>query len=114
MGFYAVCVRASQRIHESMLNGLIATPMRFFDQNASGRILNRFSKDLGATDEVMPKDMLDAIQVIFNVTGVILVTTIVDPLFIAPVTVLGIVFVFVRHIYLKTSRNLKRLDGISK
>lgn len=37
--------------------------MRFFDTNPSGRILNRFSKDMGAIDEVLPRGMMDAIQV---------------------------------------------------
>jgi len=29
----------------------------------SGRVLNRFSKDMGAVDEQLPKAMLEAIQV---------------------------------------------------
>lgn len=37
-----------------MFNGIISTSMRFFDTNPSGRILNRFSKDMGATDEFLP------------------------------------------------------------
>lgn len=47
LGFFQVCMRASQNIYSSMFNGLISTKMRFFDTNPSGRILNRFSKDIG-------------------------------------------------------------------
>lgn len=47
IGFYSICVRASQNLHNAMFNGLISTTMRFFDTNPSGRILNRFSKDIG-------------------------------------------------------------------
>lgn len=88
--------------------------MRFFDTNPSGRILNRFSKDMGATDEFLPKAVLDATQIIFNMAGAIIVTAIVNPIFIVPVALLAIVFGFVRNIYLKTSKNLKRLDGTSE
>lgn len=32
------------------------------DMNPSGRILNRFSRDMGVLDEMMPRVMMDAIQ----------------------------------------------------
>lgn len=47
LGFFEVCMRASQNIYNSMFNGVISTKMRFYDINPSGRILNRFSKDIG-------------------------------------------------------------------
>lgn len=112
--FYTICVRASQRLHDNMFKGLISTSMRFFDTNPSGRILNRFSKDMGATDEFLPKAVLDATQIIFNMAGAIIVTTVVNPWFMLPVAGLGLVFMGVRKVYLKTSKNLKRLDGTSE
>lgn len=61
--FYKIAMWSSQRLHHMTFDNVIATPMRFFDTNPSGRILNRFSKDLGAVDEALPKVMLDAAQV---------------------------------------------------
>lgn len=114
LSFYSICVHASQRLHDNMFKGLISTSMRFFDTNPSGRILNRFSKDMGATDEFLPKAVLDATQIIFNMFGSIIVTTIVNPWFILPIAILGLVFMGVRKVYLKTSKNIKRMDGTSK
>lgn len=37
--------------------------MRFFNTNCSGRVLNRFSKDMGAIDEKLPYVLIDTIQV---------------------------------------------------
>lgn len=37
--------------------------MSFFHANPSGRILNRFSKDMGAVDELLPQAMIDCFQV---------------------------------------------------
>lgn len=114
LSFYTVCVRASQKLHDNMFKGMISTSMRFFDTNPAGRILNRFSKDMGAADEFLPKAVLDATQIILNMFGAIVVTAIVNPLFLVPVAVLSIVFIGVRKVYLKTSKNIKRLEGTSK
>lgn len=61
--FYNLAVSCSQNLHDVMFNGVISTSMRFFDTNPSGRILNRFSKDIGSIDELLPKAILDAGQV---------------------------------------------------
>lgn len=37
-------VRASWLLHESMLTGVLRSPMGFFDVTPLGRILNRFAK----------------------------------------------------------------------
>lgn len=37
--------------------------MKFFNENTSGRILNRFSKDLGCVDELLPFATIDTVQV---------------------------------------------------
>lgn len=65
-------------------------------------------------DEFLPKAILDASQIILNMVGSIVVTATVNPIFLVPIGVLGIFFMIVRKIYLKTSKNIKRLEGISK
>lgn len=63
MIFYKLAMRSSKSLHNSMFENVIKAPMRFFDTNPSGRILNRFSKDIGNIDEWLPKVVLDAGQV---------------------------------------------------
>lgn len=56
-------MRSSIKLHNKMFSNILSATMRFFDTNPSGRILNRFSKDMGVVDEVMPRMFLDSIQV---------------------------------------------------
>ncbi|XP_043465525.1 ATP-binding cassette sub-family C member 4-like [Leptopilina heterotoma] len=112
--FYRLCMRASQRLHDMVFSALIRTGMRFFDTNPSGRILNRFSKDLGGIDELLPKSLLDAGQVTMLVMGSLIVTCIVNYYYIIPIILFGTMFYWIRKVYLKTSKNIKRLEGITR
>lgn len=61
--FYYWCIKAATTMHHKMFNNIIYSPMRFFNTNASGRILNRFTRDIGILDESLPVTVLDTIQV---------------------------------------------------
>lgn len=45
---------ASKLIHDKLLTHVTKSPMSFFDTNPSGRIINRFSADLGRVDDEIP------------------------------------------------------------
>jgi ATP-binding cassette subfamily C (CFTR/MRP) protein 4 len=42
---------------------VLRTPMSFFDSNPVGRVLNRFSADIGLVDEQLPNTSLTVICV---------------------------------------------------
>ncbi|CAI9178863.1 unnamed protein product [Rangifer tarandus platyrhynchus] len=60
--FY-VLVNSSQIFHNKMLESILRVPVLFFDRNPVGRILNRFSKDIGHLDDLLPLTFLDFIHV---------------------------------------------------
>lgn len=88
--------------------------MRFFDLNPSGRILNRFSKDMGAIDEVMPRCMMEAIQIILVMCGILTVVVIVNPSMIIALTCSIVLFTLIIKLYIRPSQDLKRIEGICK
>lgn len=114
INFYRSCARASQNIHDWCFKGFISATKRFFDVNPSGRILNRFSKDMGAMDEWLPKSIMDATQSVLTIIGAMLVILIVQPFFLIPILILLLILLYTRRIYMKTSQNSRRLEGISK
>lgn len=55
---YTACMKASINLHDSMFSSISRASMRFFNTNRSGRILNRFSKDIGNIDEQLPRALM--------------------------------------------------------
>nr|CAI5864657.1 unnamed protein product [Callosobruchus analis] len=112
--FFAICMRASMRLHDRMFESITRTTMRFFNTNSAGRILNRFSKDMGAVDELLPAAMIDCLQIGLALLGIIVVVAIVSPWLMVPTCTIGVIFYLMRIFYLRTSRNVKRLEGVTR
>nr|XP_012230327.1 PREDICTED: probable multidrug resistance-associated protein lethal(2)03659 isoform X1 [Linepithema humile]XP_012230329.1 PREDICTED: probable multidrug resistance-associated protein lethal(2)03659 isoform X1 [Linepithema humile]XP_012230330.1 PREDICTED: probable multidrug resistance-associated protein lethal(2)03659 isoform X1 [Linepithema humile] len=112
--FFCTCMRASIRLHDNMFRSISRATMRFFNTNTSGRVLNRFSKDMGAVDEVLPTALIDCLQIGLSLLGIIIVVAIANVWLLIPTVIIGIIFYYLRVIYLATSRSVKRLEGITR
>lgn len=73
-----------------------------------------FSIDMGQVDEILPAVMIDVIQIFLQLGGIIVVIAVVNYYFIIPTVIVGIIFYFLRGYYLSASRNIKRIEAISK
>lgn len=69
---------------------------------------------MSGVDELLPKATLDAGQYLTLMFGNIIVTGIVNPIFLVPVAVFGVVFFKVRGVYLRSSRKIKRLESAAR
>ncbi|KAG1942233.1 multidrug resistance-associated protein 4 [Pimephales promelas] len=107
-------VRSAETLHSRMFNSILKTPVRFFDINPIGRILNRFSKDIGQLDSLLPWTFVDFIQVFLQIIGVIAVAASVIPWILIPVLPLLICFLFLRRYFLRTSRDVKRIESTTR
>lgn len=107
-------INSSRILHENMANAVFRAPMTFFETTPMGRILNRFSNDVYKIDEVLPRTFSmffrNAVQVCF-VLGVICAST---PIFTVLILPLVVVYYAIQRYYLKTSRELKRLDSTTR
>lgn len=112
--FFSTCMRASAKLHDRMFRSISRATMRFFNINPSGRVLNRFSKDMGAIDEVLPIALIDSLQIGLSLLGIIVVVAIANYWLLIPTVVIGIIFYYIRVFYLATSRSVKRLEGVTR
>ncbi|XP_072393715.1 ATP-binding cassette sub-family C member 4-like isoform X6 [Diabrotica undecimpunctata] len=111
MMFVKVCMIASVNIHSKMFSTLLRAPIRFFDTNASGRILNRFSKDMGSIDEILPRVLLESVQIFLVLIGILVNVSISSPYAIIAMLFLGIFFLKLRSWYLSIAISLKHIEG---
>uniref|UniRef100_A0A671RX35 Multidrug resistance-associated protein 4 n=1 Tax=Sinocyclocheilus anshuiensis TaxID=1608454 RepID=A0A671RX35_9TELE len=107
-------VNSAETLHNRMFNSILRTPVRFFDINPIGRILNRFAKDIGHLDSLLPWTFVDFIQVFLQIIGVIAVASSVIPWILIPVIPLLIAFLFLRRYFLRTSRDVKRIESTTR
>lgn len=61
--FFHMCIRISINLHDMIFRGVSRATMAFFNNNPSGRILNRFARDINSVDSMLPKIMVDILDV---------------------------------------------------
>ena len=113
-GFYLVSLRCSECLHNKMVAAVLQAPVFFFDSNPIGRIMNRFSKDIGCMDEVLPKTFLRAIQRTLLMFSSILLPTVINPWILFAVVPIALLAGLISRYYLKTSRELQRMESVSR
>lgn len=110
--FYYLLLKAAENLHNKMTITAIKAPVLFYDSNPAGRILNRFSKDVGCMDEELPPLFLRALTTCLASFCAMLVPAATNYwLFLALLPILGTVAYYARY-YLKSSRELKRIEAI--
>nr|XP_023018986.1 multidrug resistance-associated protein 4-like [Leptinotarsa decemlineata] len=112
--FFRSCLNASTRLHNRMFSKIVHSTMRFFNSNPSGRILNRFSKDIGIVDEGIPSTFGETISVGFLVVATCLMVAILNPWMMIPSLIILLIFYFMRKAFLVSSRNIKRIEAITR
>ena len=112
--FFLVALRASQRLHDKMVKAVLHAKLLFFDTNPTGRILNRFSRDIGCIDEQLPQYSIICIQYLFFVLSGALIPAFANPWLLLVLFPILLTFGLFTRYYLKTSRELKRLESICR
>ncbi|XP_037871800.1 ATP-binding cassette subfamily C member 4 isoform X1 [Bombyx mori] len=112
--FFKVCMTSSRNLHNDMFHSMLRGVMRFFDSNSSGRILNRFSKDIGALDELLPRFLLECIQIYLVMFSILALNAAALIWTLLPTTIILLLFYTILQIYLKSAQSIKRLEGTTR
>ncbi|XP_076239794.1 multidrug-Resistance like Protein 1 isoform X1 [Calliopsis andreniformis] len=108
------CWLAARQMHMSMLRAVMRAPLTFFDTTPTGRITSRFAKDVDVLDTSLPQQISDSIYCLFEVIATIVVISFSTPIFLAVIIPIGVIYYFVQRLYVASSRQLKRLESVSR
>lgn len=107
-------IYAAKRLHDNMLRSVVAAPMSFFETTPLGRIINRFSNDIFKIDTRVHRVISEFFYYSVNVSFTLIIIAYNTPLFLLLIIPLGALYALYQEYYLKTSRELKRLDSVTK
>uniref|UniRef100_A0A8C2Q1H8 Cystic fibrosis transmembrane conductance regulator n=1 Tax=Cyprinus carpio TaxID=7962 RepID=A0A8C2Q1H8_CYPCA len=108
--FVHTMITISKKLHQKMLHAVLSAPMSVLNTMKTGRIMNRFTKDMATIDDMLPLLMFDFVQLTVVVVGCILVVSIVRPYIFLAATPLVIIFIVMRKYFLRTGQQLKQLE----
>ncbi|XP_042720019.1 multidrug resistance-associated protein 1 isoform X3 [Lagopus leucura] len=105
---------ASQHLHLDLLHNVLRSPMSFFERTPSGNLVNRFSKEIDTIDSTIPPIIKMFMGSTFNVIGACIIILLATPIAAVIIPPLGLVYLLVQRFYVATSRQLKRLESVSR
>ncbi|XP_071921349.1 ABC transporter C family member 12-like isoform X1 [Coffea arabica] len=107
-------LNAAKRLHDSMLHSILKAPMVFFHTNPTGRIINRFSKDIGDIDRNVANFVNMFLNQLWQLLSTFVLIGVVSTVSLWAIMPLLIVFYAAYLYYQSTSREVKRLDSITR
>jgi ABC-type multidrug transport system fused ATPase/permease subunit len=106
-------IQGSQRIHNKAFAVVLGGVLPFFDRTATGRILNRFSKDCDVLDDSLPDIFFQCLQYLSVILSIWILIAIQFPYFLVALVPVIIFFITLSVYYNRTAREVKRLYLIS-
>lgn len=107
-------LRASRSLFEAFLGSTLGAPMSFYDTTPSGRIMNRFSKDIYTVDEAVPSSFQMYVDCFFQVFSTLVVITMVTPWFAVVLLPMLLFYRKQQAYFTQCYRELKRIDSVTR
>ncbi|KAL1738850.1 ABC transporter type 1, transmembrane domain-containing protein, partial [Schizophyllum fasciatum] len=112
---YGGSIHASRVLYKRLLESVLFANIRFHDTVSRGRVLNRFGKDFEGIDSSLSDNFgRTAMYTLSTATTVITVSVVGGPPFVAAAIVIAFFYYQVGKVYGQTSRDMRRLDSVTR
>jgi ABC-type multidrug transport system fused ATPase/permease subunit len=105
---------ASWVIHNRLIKSVTQAKFKFFDVTPLGQIMNRFSKDLEAVDQEVAPVAIGIVGCGLSIIVTITLISSITPGFLVAAIFISFVYFLVGRFYLRSSRDLKRLESVQR
>ncbi|XP_066983087.1 ATP-binding cassette sub-family C member 3-like [Macrobrachium rosenbergii] len=105
---------AGKNIHKRLLENVLCLPMKFFDTNPSGRVMNRMSKEMDVLDSVLPMLIGATLTCFAQVLTTLIVIIASTPIVLVVILPVTVAYYYIQKIYISTARQIKRLESLAK
>jgi ABC-type multidrug transport system fused ATPase/permease subunit len=99
--------------HRALLSGVLHAPMRFFESNPVGRIINRFSRDLETVELSLPSSLIDAGHCLLETITACIFIAIVAPATLVVIVPISIAYYMLQRMYRPISREAQRMYSVT-
>ena len=107
-------VNAGNNLFRRMLETVVRSPTRFFDQTPTGRILNRFTKDVETVDTTLSGNIRQLVLFTTGSVFAILTMSFTVPTFTPFLLVLTYAYYRTAVSYVSAARDLRRLESVTR
>jgi ABC-type multidrug transport system fused ATPase/permease subunit len=109
-----IATNASRAIHQQLFTNIFRKVVGWYERTPAGRIINRFTKDMYVVDQTIGPISETSLSTWLMVLGTFIVIAIVVPPALVITGLLTIGYYFTQSYYRKSSRELQRLDSITR
>lgn len=107
-------LRASRILFERLLVTVVRASMRWHDVTPTGRMLNRFSRDIETIDSSLAQSLQSVNGAASGFVASVIIIVAVFPPFLLPATVIGYFYFKLAVGYLNTGRDLRRMESTTR
>lgn len=111
--YFFLC-RACRWMHENLLSRVLKMPMSFFDTTPSGRIINRFSRDVETIDIVLPGIVVQFMGCISNIITTLVIVCVATKWFTVALLPIIFIYVMIQRFYIPACRELQRIESVTR
>ncbi|KAL9112829.1 MAG: hypothetical protein Q9227_002906 [Pyrenula ochraceoflavens] len=107
-------ITASRTLHQRLLHIVMHAKFKFFDSTPLGQLMNRFSKDIEAIDQMVAPIAISFMHSAFGCVTVVILIAIITPAFLIPGFFIAILYFLIGAFYIRSSVDLKRIESVQR